>query len=469
MRSPGTVKGLEKTHIDYAHELDIALRPDSTVPIVGKEYGYFSGPGVPLFSIGGGYLRQALQQILVAFHSRRGYYIVETPTIASTELFRLSGHLDFYKQNMYVFDIEDREFAIKPMNCPYHLLIFMSHLARYRGKVRLPFKIFEMGRVHRYEPSGSLHGLLRVRGFTQDDAHIVVSEEDLERVVLEVFNEIRAIMTDLFLIPIERGTIRIRASLSDKEKIGEHYMGTLEEWEAAEGVIERIAKNISEKHGIDVSRGVGEAAFYGPKIDILMSPKGSGTSKEWQMGTIQFDFNLPRRFGIYEMMKEIYNEKRVFVIHRALIGSIERFLGGYLEHYKGRLPFSLAPLQVAVIGIKTGGDLDKVIEETSSRVLSDLISAGLRAGMRETSKTSLTGDVRMIESTVKPPIIIYIGEREVKERILSVSIYDHVAGRRRSVTVDPKGLLEMIEKEEEGVKRLAGFAPRIPADLSHLL
>lgn len=467
---------MEKTHIDYAHELDLALRPDSTVPIIGKEYGYFSGPGVPLFSVGGGYMRQALQQILVGFHARRGYYIVETPTIASAELFKLSGHLDFYRENMYIFQIEDREFAIKPMNCPYHLLIFVSHLARYRGKVRFPFKIFEMGRVHRYEPSGSLHGLLRVRGFTQDDAHIVVKEGDLEKTVMEVFDEMRSIMSDLFLIPLEKGTIRIRASLSSKEKIGEHYMGTVEEWEAAEGVIERISSKIAEKHGIGSTRGIGEAAFYGPKIDVLMSLKGSGGVKEWQMGTIQFDFNLPRRFGIYEMVREIFGDVRIFVIHRALIGSIERFLGGYLEHYKGRLPFVLAPLQVALISIKTGGEIDAAIDDLTVKIQRGLISMGIRAGLRETSKTSLTGDVRAIESTVKPPIIIYIGEREVKERTLSLSIYDHNLGKRRNLTISygnaedmMKAIAEIIEKEEEGARRLAGSAPRIPADLSHLL
>ncbi|MCS7107270.1 MAG: His/Gly/Thr/Pro-type tRNA ligase C-terminal domain-containing protein [Acidilobaceae archaeon] len=463
----------EKDHIDYAHELDVAIKPDSTVPLIGKEYGYFSGPGVPLFSIGGGFLRQALQQILVSFHARRGYFIAETPTLASSELFKLSGHMDFYRENMYVFNIEDREFTVKPMNCPYHLLIFLSHLARFRNRVKLPFKIFEMGRVHRYEPSGSLYGLLRVRGFTQDDAHIITPEGEAARVISDVFEEMRSLMELVFGLPIDEGNVRLRLSLSDRSQIGTHFMGSWEEWSAAESALEEIASKIAEKYKVKVSRGVGEAAFYGPKIDLMMSLRGSSGVKEWQMGTIQFDFNLPRRFKIYDYVKEIYGDMNVFIIHRALLGSIERFIGGYLEHYKGRLPFSMAPLQVAIIAIKAGGELDVKVEEVSERVKRELLSRGLRVAVKESSRTGLSGDVRLLESSIKPPLIVYIGPKEVRESTLAVAVYDQRTGRRSNMSVKYgetlEELMKIIEEQEKSVREASGVSPRIPADLSHMV
>ncbi|MCX8195464.1 MAG: His/Gly/Thr/Pro-type tRNA ligase C-terminal domain-containing protein [Acidilobaceae archaeon] len=464
----------EKDHIDYAHELDIVLKPDAAVPLIGKEYGHFSGPGIPLFSIGGGFLRQALQQILVGFHARRGYYIAETPILASSELFRLSGHMDFYRENMYVFNIEDREFTVKPMNCPYHLLIFMSHLARFRSRVKLPFKIFEVGRVHRYEPSGSLYGLLRVRGFTQDDAHIITPESETASVIAGVFEEMKSLLELVFRLPMDEGNVRIRLSVSDRSQVGTHFMGTLEEWEAAERALEDIAKRIAEKYNVKVNVGVGEAAFYGPKIDLMMSLRGSSGVKEWQMGTIQFDFNLPRRFKVYDYVKEILGDMKVFVIHRALLGSLERFLGGYLEHYKGRLPFSLAPLQIAVLSIRAGEEADAEVEKVSAELKWALLQRGLRVAVKESSRTGLSGDVRFLESTLKPPVIVYVGPKEVKESTLTVSVYDHASGKRRNLSVrygsDPaEGLMAVVEEQEREVKEASGIAPRIPADLTHMV
>ncbi|MEN2999267.1 MAG: aminoacyl--tRNA ligase-related protein [Acidilobaceae archaeon] len=464
----------EKDHVDYAHELDVAIKPDSAAPLIGKEYGYFSGPGVPLFSIGGGFLRQALQQILVGFHARRGYFVVETPTLASSELFRLSGHMDFYRENMYVFNIEDREFTVKPMNCPYHLLIFLSHLARFRNRVKLPFKIFEMGRVHRYEPSGSLYGLLRVRGFTQDDAHIITPEGEAGKVISEVFEEMKSLMELVFHLPIDEGNVRIRLSLSDRSQIGTHFMGSWEEWSGAESALEEIANQIAEKYNVKVARGVGEAAFYGPKIDLMMTLRGSSGVKEWQMGTIQFDFNLPRRFKIYEYVREIYGDMNVFIIHRALLGSIERFIGGYLEHYKGRLPFPLAPLQIAILAIKAGEELDAKVEEVSERLKKELLSRGLRVALKESSRTGLSGDVRLLESSVKPPLIVYVGPKEVRESKLAVSVYDHRTGRRNSLSVkygenSLEEIMKIVEEQESSVREASGAAPRIPADLTHML
>jgi len=408
-------RGVNKTHMDYAYELDLTIKPDSTVPLLDREYGAFTGSGVPLFSLGGGVFRWVLFEILTRLHALRGYYIAETPIIASSNLFKVSGHLDFYKKNMFIFDIEGHDYAIKPMNCPYHILLFMSHVARFRNKVRLPFKVFEIGRVHRYEPSGSLYGLLRVRGFTQDDAHIITPGDRAIDVVVDVFEEMRLVLSKIFLLDLNQADMHLRLSFSDKSLIGTEFMGSLDEWSMAEESLYKAADTLARRYNVTYSIGEGEAAFYGPKIDVVMTIEEAGIRKEWQLGTIQFDFNLPRRFKLYDLVREIYGDIQVFIIHRALLGSIERFLGVYLEYSRGRLPLPLAPLQVAVIGIQTGGPLDKLIMDKSRLVADSLTSKGLRAAVKLVNKTGLSGEVRRIESTIKPPIMVFIGEREVRE------------------------------------------------------
>ncbi len=464
----------EKTHMDYAYELDLAIKPDSTVPLLDREYGTFSGAGIPLFSLGGGVFRWALFEILTRLHALRGYYIAETPIIASSELFKVSGHLDFYRKNMFLFDIEGHDYAIKPMNCPYHILLFMSQVARFRGKVPLPFKIFELGRVHRYEPSGSLYGLLRVRGFTQDDAHIITPSDKAIDVITDVFDEMMMVLGNVFLLDLSKADIHLRLSLSDKALIGTEFMGTREEWSQAEGALEEAARKLAGKYGVSYSMEEGEAAFYGPKIDVVVKLEEAGIVKEWQLGTIQFDFNLPRRFRLYELVRSVYGDMDVFIIHRALLGSVERFLGIYLEYSRGRLPFPLAPLQVGIIGIQTGGGLDGEIEAAAERVANALTGMGFRVGVRMANKTSLSGEVRQIESTIKPPVLAFIGEREVREGKVTLRIYDH-STRRRKTTV--MGLEELVEGGfediarglEEGVRRLIGQAPRIPLRLDQLI
>ncbi|MEB3760377.1 MAG: hypothetical protein GSR81_05965 [Desulfurococcales archaeon] len=466
---------MEKNHIDFAYEQDLVVRPDSRVPILDREFGHYTGAGVPLFSIGGGYYRYTLIDILARFHARRGYHIVETPIIASSSLYKLSGHLDFYRQNMYLFKIEDHDFAIKPMNCPYHILLFMHELARHRNKVRLPFKIFEAGRVHRYEPSGSLYGLLRVRGFTQDDAHIITPEENAVESVYNVFEEMRELMEKLFHLNVSGETVYLRLSLSDRELIGKDFMGTHEEWSKAESILEQAAKIISEKYNITYYKEEGEAAFYGPKIDIVMKIREGETEKEWQLGTIQFDFNLPRRFRLYDLVKEVYGYDTVFIIHRALMGSLERFLGVYLDYYKGRLPFTLAPVQFAILAIRKGTDIDSEIESLAYRIKQELIDKGFRAGVVLASKTGLSKDVRRLESTVKPSVLVYLGEKEIQTKTLMARPYLHSERKRSSIKIplDPeypaKHVIELGNKLESAVRELVGYAPRIPGDMEYML
>ena len=467
----------DKTHMDYAYELDIAVKPESRVPVFNREFGAYSGAGVPLFSLGGGPLRYLLSEILSKFHARRGYFVAETPIIASAELFRLSGHLEFYRQNMYLFDIEGHEFAVKPMNCPYHLLIFLNQLAKYRSKVRLPFKVFEVGRVHRYEPSGSVYGLLRVRGFTQDDAHIVVPGGEAVDTVYSVFEEMKMVLESIFRIRVSPETFKVRLSVADRSLIGSEFMGSLEEWAGAEDVLGEAAKIINERHGIEVTRLEGEAAFYGPKLDFIMVVEEGGVEREWQMGTIQFDFNLPRRFRLYELLREIHGVEEVYIIHRALLGSIERFLGVYLEQRKGRLPFTLSPVQFAVISVLTGDPgVDSRIRRLSSEIGRGLLERGFRVALKESSKTGLAGDVKAIESTVKPSIMVFVGSREVEEGVIDVRVFSLDAMKREKMKIrfsdsgEAVSRLEDVAGElEKPIAYLSGHAPRMPGDYSHML
>ncbi|BAN90038.1 aminoacyl--tRNA ligase-related protein [Aeropyrum camini] len=468
--------GQDKTHIDYAYELDITVKPDSRVPVFNREFATFTGAGVPLFSLGGGPARYALAEVLAKFHARRGYYVVETPIIASTELFKVSGHIEFYRKNMYLFDIEGHEFAVKPMNCPYHILLFLNEVAKHRSKLPLPFKVFEFGRVHRYEPSGSIYGLLRVRGFTQDDAHIIVPGGMVIDVVYNVFEEMKLVLEKLFKLGVSPETFKVRLSMSDKSLIGKEFMGSREEWEGAEEALREAAGRINEKYGIEVVELEGEAAFYGPKLDFIMILEESGVSKEWQMGTIQFDFNLPRRFRLYEVVREEFGIEEVYIIHRALLGSIERFLGVYLEHRKGRMPFTLAPIQFAVIAVKTGDEVDREIDDLARGIAAGLLERGFRVALKESSKTGLSSDVRHIESTAKPAANVFIGAKEVGERVLDVRVFDLEAMKRRRHVIPYSDvgdavdkLARVAEELEEPVRSLAGQTPRIPADFSFML
>ncbi len=458
---------MEKDHMDYAVELDIAVKPTTPVPMLGKEYGYYVGAGNPLFSVGGGVLRTVLKHVLHKYHAKKGYYVVETPIIARTTLYEVTGHLKFYKENMFLVNIEGDEYAIKPMNCPFHVLIFMNLLQKYQSKVKLPFKIFETGTVHRYEIAGALRGLLRVRAFTQDDAHIFAREGDVESGLLEVFDMMKEVYEKLFLIPVTAETVKLRLSLSDKRKIGEEFMGEPEMWEFAEEKLFRVAEEIKRRHGIEFFAEEGEAAFYGPKLDVVVYEEGG---KEWQIGTAQFDFNLPKRFKLTQLLKETHGlEGNLYMIHRALLGSLERFLGIYLEMYKGRLPFTLAPLQVLVVGIKTGKEeVDTKIENIVDEVTRGLLSKEIRAAKLMTTKTHLSKDVRKVESTIKPPLLVFVGQREAESGKVAVRPYLHSERRRVQKVLSLDELDSVIAEMERGVKELVGTPVRLPADMSYM-
>ncbi len=457
--------------MDIAYDKDILIKPTSRVPMIGREYGYYTGPGNPLFSLGGGLIRSILYYILTKYHIRRGYYVVETPIIARTTLYELTGHLSFYRENMFLLDIEGDKYALKPMNCPYHVLIFMNLLERYGHKIRLPFKVFELGKVHRYEISGALKGLMRVRGFTQDDAHLFALEDQIMDLFLSVFQDLKDLYEKLFHMFITAESVKLRISLSERSKIGEDYMGSPEEWEIAEEKLMKMAEEIHRRYGIEFFAAEGEAAFYGPKLDIiaLLPDPETGGKKEWQIGTMQFDFNLPRKFMLNKLLEKTHGVTGIYMIHRALLGSIERFLGVYLEAYQGRLPFVLSPIQIIVVGIKTGGDLDEEIVAKSRSIADELWSKGYRAVPVHADRTQLSGLIRRLRITLHPPVIVYIGEKELRTNTMSVSTYDFEARKYiKEQAGDIEELLGIVGRQEENIYELIGEAPKYQLDMSFL-
>ncbi|MDR3071626.1 MAG: threonine--tRNA ligase [Endomicrobium sp.] len=320
---------------DYLTKIEEAKKRDHRR--LGKDLDLFSindsvGGGLILWHPKGAILRGIIENYWKKFHVDNGYSILVTPHIASEELFEISGHLQTYSENMYAsMEIEGQPYRVKPMNCPMHLMIYKAKLHSYR---ELPVRYAELGTVYRFEKSGVLHGLLRVRGFTQDDGHVIVIPDQLEDELLRVFG----MAIDCLKI-FGFNDYKIYFSTRPKGK----YVGEINDWDKAENSIENILK----KTGYDYEIDDGGGAFYGPKIDIKVT---DAIGRLWQCSTIQFDFNLPERFDI-SYVDSSGKRARPYMIHRALFGSLERFIGVLLEHYAGALPFWLSPVQVVIISV----------------------------------------------------------------------------------------------------------------------
>ncbi len=331
----GTAFLTEQDLKDYLLKIEEAQKRDHRK--LGKDLDLFSvndavGGGLILWHPKGAVLRDLIESNWKKFHVDNDYELLLTPHIASEELFRISGHLQTYSENMYApMEIEGKPFRVKPMNCPMHLMIYKTKLHSYR---ELPIKYAELGTVYRFEKSGVLHGLLRVRGFTQDDGHIIVQPELLEQEVITVFE---MAINCLKMFGFEDYEIYL-ATRPEKK-----YVGEIKDWEKAEASLENALKKTGYKYEIDAGGG----AFYGPKIDIKIK---DAIGRSWQCSTIQFDFNLPERFDI-SYIDSSGKKARPYMIHRALMGSLERFIGVLLEHYAGALPLWLSPVQVAVANI----------------------------------------------------------------------------------------------------------------------
>jgi threonyl-tRNA synthetase len=324
---------------------------------VGRELDLFSfheefGPGLVYWHPKGGRLRTVIEDFWRQEHFRAGYEIVYSPHIGKSTLWSTSGHLDFYAENMYSpMDVDGQDYYVKPMNCPFHIQIFRSQTRSYRD---LPIRLAELGTVYRYERSGVLHGLLRVRGFTQDDAHIFCTPE-------QVGEEIGRALDFMMFFLKAFGFEDYRVYLATRP---EHYIGSREDWDMAE----QLLKDQVEQHGLPYEIDEGGAVFYGAKIDVKMV---DALGREWQCTTVQFDFNLPERFDV-SYVGEDGREHRPFMVHRALLGSMERFVGVLIEHYGGAFPLWLAPVQAIVIPIA-----DRHVEY-AHQVVNDMRAEGLR-------------------------------------------------------------------------------------------
>ncbi len=356
-----------------------------------------AGGGLVFWHPKGAIVREQMEQYLKAEYRKRGYQLVFTPHIAKAELWKTSGHLTYYRDHMFMMDVEGQEYVVKPMNCPGHILIYKRKLYSYR---ELPVRIAEMGTVYRRELSGALHGLLRVRGFTQDDGHIFCAPEQLPSEVDHTL--------DFALSLLQRfGFDRFAVELSVRDPANRaKYAGTDEEWTMAEGALEEAVK----RRALAYKRMEGEAVFYGPKIDVKVI---DAIGRPWQLSTIQFDFNLPRRFDVNYVASG--GERRpVVMVHRALFGSIERFMGILTEHYAGAFPTWLSPVQCVVLPVSN----DTL--GFAERVRDALSVAGVRVEM-DAREEKIGYRVREAE-VHKVPYMAVVGEREAKEGVVAVRV-----------------------------------------------
>ena len=394
----GTAFLTPKELADYLNQLEEAKKRDHRR--LGRELDLFSiseeaGPGLVFWHPKGTRVRLIIEDFLRTELFRRGYQFVTTPHVARDVLWKTSGHYEYYRQNMYVFSIDDEEFVIKPMNCPGHIQIYKSQMRSYRD---LPVRFAEFGTVYRYEKSGVLHGLLRVRGFTQDDAHIFCTRE-------QVYDEISSCMDMVLFIMNSFGfdQFKVELSVRDESKKSE-YAGTEEDWKMAE---EALTRSLSAR-GIGWTRMEGEAVFYGPKIDVKLI---DAIGRSWQLSTVQFDFTLPKRFDLAYIGSD-GREHQPVMVHRALLGSIERFLGVLIEHYAGAFPIWLAPVQAVVIPIAERH------HEYAQKLLSRLAGAGLRAEVDD--RNEKMGYKIRAAQTKKIPYMLVVGDKESQSGEVSV-------------------------------------------------
>jgi len=390
----GTAFDTEKELRDYLNILEEAKKRDHRV--LGKQLGYFSfheevGPGLVLYHPKGAMFRSIIEDFIRKEHLKRGYELVLGPHIMKSDIWIKSGHYGYYKEHMYMFKIEGQEYAIKPMNCPGHILVYKSKTRSYKD---LPIRLFELGTVYRNEKSGVLHGLLRVRGFTQDDSHIFCLREQVED---EIVNVINFVIDTLNVFGFEDFSVELSTKPAK-------YIGNDADWEAAQGAL----VNALKKRYLTYTINEGEGAFYGPKIDIKLK---DALRREWQCATIQCDFALPERFGLTYVGHD-GKEYRPIMLHRVILGSLERFTGALIEHFAGVMPLWLAPTQVIIIPIS-----EKVNEHIDA-LRGHFIDMGIRVAV-DTRNERLEKKIRDAE-VEKIPYMVILGEKEIKQKTLSI-------------------------------------------------
>lgn len=364
---------------------------------LGRELDLFSlheeaGSGLVYWHPNGARIRQEIENFWRAEHYANGYEMVYTPHIGKSWLWETSGHLGFYKEGMYPsMEMDNADYYVKPMNCPFHIMIYNNSKRSYRD---LPFRWAELGTVYRYEKAGTMHGLLRVRGFTQDDAHLFVTPDQMEEEIAEVLRFSLSMLKSF-------GFSDIAAYLSTRP---EKAVGDPKRWDDATEALRRAI----EKEGLSYEVDEGGGAFYGPKIDLKIK---DAIGREWQLSTVQFDFNEPERFDMTFVDRD-GTEKRPYMIHRALLGSLERFFGVLIEHYAGAFPPWLAPEQIKVIPVSDAYD------EYAKSVVSELKKAGLRVS-GDYSDNRMNAKIRTAQN-LKIPYMVILGEREKENNEVSV-------------------------------------------------
>ncbi|MEA3489615.1 MAG: threonine--tRNA ligase [Candidatus Omnitrophota bacterium] len=368
---------------------------------LGKELDLFSfseimGAGLVLYHPKGAILRQVVVDYITAKHLEKKYKLISSPHILKSDIWIRSGHYDYYKEHMYIFETEGQEYAVKPMNCPGHILVYSSKTRSYK---EFPIRYFELGTVYRHEKSGVLHGLLRVRGFTQDDAHIFCLQDQVEKEVVNVIDFVTETLKDF-------GFDDFEVELSTKP---EKYIGSGKDWEKAT----KALKTALEYKRMNYEINEGEGAFYGPKIDIKIK---DALGREWQCATIQCDFALPERFDL-KYIDQNGEERRPIVLHRVILGSLERFIGALIEQYGGAFPLWLAPVQVKIIPIT----------EDQSSYAQELEDGFHKAGIRvETDVRSEKMQKKIRDAEIqKIPYMAIIGKKEMSEKTVSVRSRKH--------------------------------------------
>src|SRR5882672_3021507 len=385
----------------HLQHIDEAKKRDHRV--LGKQLDLFSiqelaGPGLIFWHPKGGIIRKEMEDWMRAEYLKRGYALVCTPHVARRQLFFTSGHEGYYSQNMFdAMELDDAEYRLKPMNCPGHILIYRDSLKSYRD---LPVRLGELGTVYRYERSGVMHGLLRVRGFTQDDAHIFCTPDQIEQEIASCVEFAADVLKDF-------GFDKYHTELStwnpDDRK---NFVGSEEQWELATRSLENVLKRLK----IEYKTIPGEAAFYGPKIDIKLV---DAIGRLWQLSTVQFDFNLPQRFAL-EYVAEDGSRKQPLMVHRALYGSVERFFGVLIEHYAGAFPVWLSPVQAVMIPISERH------AEYANKIAAQLKAIGVRVHV-DSRNEKMNAKIRE-HAMQKVPFLLVVGDKEAEAGKVNVRI-----------------------------------------------
>ena len=386
---------------------------------IGRELGLFMmseyAPGMPFFLPNGMIIRNLLENFWYEEHTKENYKFIKTPIMMSKELWEVSGHWENYKENMYTTMVDDREFAIKPMNCPGSLLVFKNALHSYKD---LPLRMGELGQVHRHEASGALNGLFRVRTFTQDDAHIFMRPDQIESEVMELIKFIDRVYSVFGL------SYRIELSTRPEKK----YIGDLAIWEKSEKALADACVHAGKEYKVNP----GDGAFYGPKLDFHIK---DSLGREWQCGTIQLDMNLPERFDL-SYVESDGSKARPVMLHRVIFGSIERFIGILIEHFAGHFPTWLAPTQVMVVPVHYEKHVD-----FASEINEKLNALGFRSKL-DARNEKLGYRIREAQMQ-KVPYQLVIGDGEIENRSVTI----RKAMSKESITMPLDEFITMLSAE----------------------